>query len=495
MKNNNLIVILPFIFLITLSVLITASVSGSDSPVIFKKRPVTSDYLGGQSVGATDLDQDGDVDIVIVENFNSKISWFENDGNYNYTENLIEDRDRTYPTAIMPVDLDKDDDIDLLVAEEGLYPSYDGSVVWFENDGSQHFTCHYIDSDCRGPNSLDIADLDHDGDMDVIAGSWALSDLAWYINDGNQNFTKYLINENYTGIISPLAIDLDQDGDMDFLAAASKSNEIIWFENDGLFNLTRNILIENFNQARSVHAIDLDNDEDLDIIVAAGDQNEIAWWENDGNQTFTKHSLKRHFEEAKLVYSVDLDFDNFQDVIGANTFSILWWHNKGGHEFNEYVVEPSFPNLTSIDLFDMDNDGDLDILACRDLGSEIAWWENQPNIGASLEMPSHEFHPGDDCYLKTEIYNYSGEDQTQIPFAVILEAYGEYWFYPDWTQDVGYEILDVPVGFTEKDIIETFPWPADVGMASGLHFFSLFLKPDLSDMLGVIESWEFGWRD
>ncbi len=115
-------------------------------------------------MGATDLDQDGDVDIVIVDNFNSKISWFENDGNYNYTENLIEDRDRTYPTAIMPVDLDKDDDIDRLVAEEGLYPSYDGSVVWFENDGSQHFTSHYIDPDYRGPNSLDLADLDHDGD-------------------------------------------------------------------------------------------------------------------------------------------------------------------------------------------------------------------------------------------------------------------------------------------------------------------------------------------
>ena len=83
----------------------------------------------------------------------------------------------------------------------------------------------------------------------------------------------------------------------------------------------------------------------------------------------------------------------------------------------------------------------------------------------------------------------------QIPFAVILEVYGEYWFYPDWTQDIGYEILDISPGFTEKTIIETFPWPTNAGTASGLHFFSLFLKPDLSDMLGVMESWEFGWSN
>ena len=65
--------------------------------------------------------------------------------------------------------------------------------------------------------------------------------------------------------------------------------------------------------------------------------------------------------------------------------------------------------------------GRKDLLVCDGNGG-ISWWDNQPYIVPKLKMPTQEYRPGDSCYLKVSLNNYSGSGQAQIPLAVIRES-------------------------------------------------------------------------
>ena len=68
---------------------------------------------------------------------------------------------------------------------------------------------------------------------------------------------------------SVYAADVDGDGDMDVLSASSSDNKIAWYENDGSENFTENTISTSANSARSVYAVDVDGDGDMDVLSAS----------------------------------------------------------------------------------------------------------------------------------------------------------------------------------------------------------------------------------
>ena len=57
--------------------------------------------------------------------------------------------------------------------------------------------------------------------------------IAWYENDGHQNFTERVITTSADGARCVFAADLDGDGDLDVLSASQDDNTIAWYENIG----------------------------------------------------------------------------------------------------------------------------------------------------------------------------------------------------------------------------------------------------------------------
>ena len=83
--------------------------------------------------------------------------------------------DRAYD--VFPADLDNDGDIDLLSAS-----SYDHKIAWHENDGNQNFVSHIITTQAIHASSVSAADLDNDGDIDVVSSSQGDLSIKWYEN-------------------------------------------------------------------------------------------------------------------------------------------------------------------------------------------------------------------------------------------------------------------------------------------------------------------------
>jgi len=77
------------------------------------------------------------------------------------------------------------------------------------------------------------ADLDNDGDLDVLSASSLDGKIAWYENHDSAGFgDQHVISFEAEGARAVYAADLDGDGDLDVLSASSIDNKIAWYKNE-----------------------------------------------------------------------------------------------------------------------------------------------------------------------------------------------------------------------------------------------------------------------
>src|SRR5690606_22232669 len=143
---------------------------------------------------------------------------------------------------------------------------------------------------------LYVADLDNDGDMDVLSASYFDNKIAWYENmDGLGAFgPQQVLTNDALSTRDVYAADLDGDGDMDVIAASTADDRVIWFENlDGLGNFgPLKVINSNANGVISIRAADIDGDGDKDVIAAIFGDGKISWYENmDGLGSFSTEKV------------------------------------------------------------------------------------------------------------------------------------------------------------------------------------------------------------
>lgn len=138
--------------------------------------------LGSAGLVAADLDGDGDQDLILpvgdnLEDFAAfpqpyhGCLWFENRGDWQFIKHRIASLAGTYAAAVG--DLDDDGDLDIVLASmanDWSNPAA-ASIVWLENDGHQRFTTWQIASAPINVVCIDTGDVDGDGRADVVAGS------------------------------------------------------------------------------------------------------------------------------------------------------------------------------------------------------------------------------------------------------------------------------------------------------------------------------------
>lgn len=247
--------------------------------------------LGQLQVG--DLDSDGDADIVAASTTNDAIYVFENPGEAGDTFTQ-----HTVATAVDGArgvtlsDLNGDGFLDIIgTAIHGDY------AFWLRADSqaSWNYQFNTIATNLDLALGVSVTDVDGDGDQDVIVASRLDNTVAWYENlDGSaQSFSENLITTSAIHASYAQPADIDGDGDMDILVSSVEDDGItLWLNTDGTGkNFVNTYQTKAIDYPINATPVDVDGDGLLDIVAAGFASNNVVWIRNIFNHLPTLDAL------------------------------------------------------------------------------------------------------------------------------------------------------------------------------------------------------------
>ena len=315
------------------------------------------------------------------------------------------------PVSLKFGDLDKDGDFDVMIGGRGW--KHSRSLLYFENIGSpgipqfvaregsqnplnplRHIlfcSCsEYKTEKCTSQNTQNcvqrdavpsFADLDHDGDLDMLVGGEGLHDgsgeLVYLENTGNSSLPTFTLRQGANNPMNglkectkcePDLADLDDDGDFDLVVNIGNPKKVLYFENIGNLtkpnfvartgtlnnpmNLIQNEIGGNIGRLGSKF-VDMDNDGDFDLVVRMNSFDPF-YFENTGSRTnpsFTKRFRSQNENILPSVFTTSnilTGVPDFVDIDNDGDTDMLWWIRI--EEVDELVF---FETIASSDMFNM----------------------------------------------------------------------------------------------------------------------------------------------
>lgn len=323
---------------------------------------------------ALDLDRDGDLDIDYSD------VYLENRGGGSF---VLTQKPGVGPERWL-LDFDGDGRLDTL--SNGLFSfffsSYDFGLFLMRGTatGFVPYSDPTLESIPFAVDEADARDWDGDGDDDVFlpypeailepGGGPLFQPLFWSHGErGFEHPDSFPEDTPYTQLVPA---DVDGDGDPDLVATAFGARSIDWLENDGTGSVwsLRTVFSGPFSSPgmQELAVLDLERDGDPDVVGVFS--NALFLRRNDGAGSWTDATaaLPPHPQGGlRDLLAADLTGDGFDDVLELQSMQNLLLRNDGSGVFVDASASAGLPQqLREVEEGDVDLDGDLDLVALRE---------------------------------------------------------------------------------------------------------------------------------
>ncbi|MBZ0214909.1 MAG: VCBS repeat-containing protein [Fimbriimonadaceae bacterium] len=294
-------------------------------------------------------------------------------------------------------DLDNDGRLEFIMGQQY------GTIFWYKFHAPNQWTRHLLGENSPSDVGGCVLDVDQDGYIDYVAGG------AWYRNsrDPEQPFQRFVFDPDLTGVHDVVAADIDGDGQSEIITM-SDQNDLRWYKipEDPTQPWSKIII------GPAVHAGvavgDIDGDGDLDIVRTN------VWFENvkgDGSKwqvrpigpnTYPPPDFQLQFTfDATRAVVCDMNGDGKNDIVFTDAEipggKIWWMENIDG--LGNVWQRHDIPNADdgrrgayhSLYVGDLDGDGDFDIFSCEmeqvHGNAQPRWfiWENVDGRGSQWQ--------------------------------------------------------------------------------------------------------------
>lgn len=353
----------------------------------------TPEHSGTEEIVVVDFDSDGIQDIIALGA--NKISLFQrNNFDQEFLTETILYNQITNGYSLGAKDIDNDGDIDLVYSDEGS-----GLTYYLENLGGLG---NFATPALLGyliVHEFYFYDINEDGLEDIMfsaSPNFGISNnsIGWFENLGNEFSAPIYIDDDLfkSGIFQPT--DFDNDGDIDFLAVIKPDlggeTNLVWYKQTapGVYSNPKFLTATGFVPLES-RFVDFDNDGDIDLLSLVRNSLlpnvvELRFYEDPGtnpNLVWQFNVLYENnliFIDDEYLAVGDLDDDGFKDVVISHDNGLLSWHkNVNG----TVALVSEISNFgRRISLGNLDDDTDLDVITWGN--NNLFWNENQINHGS-----------------------------------------------------------------------------------------------------------------
>lgn len=358
----------------------------NDGTGTFTKSLFSFAGVGDQTIKivAADVENDGDVDIIAGNTnnnriWNASVSGVRGVLSLNSAGSLSGGDTRSVALG----DLDMDGDLDIVTANHG-----GTNRVWLNDtrrsDGSLGDPAAFsntVSHDSDDTWVVKLADINRDGDLDVIYGNANVDNTIWN-NNGDGTFAGPTTIASSSASPNDMAFgDLNGDGWIDFVLVPFVGDTQVWLNNGaGVFPSATTLAADAVSY--SVALNDFDRDGDLDIVIGdTGTTSEV--WVNNGSGSFSAGNDIITEANTFGVASADIDLNGTADVVTGNDKVVNRFHLGNG------IAPPVFTDngnpiglLNTIDLYlaDIDHDGDVDMLSASQGSQDSIWLNNGAGV-------------------------------------------------------------------------------------------------------------------
>lgn len=375
-----------------------------DAPLLFSEQTVTTQQAAPQAVAVGDLNADGLADVAIVSLADNRVGWSRHNPEAPslFSGSTFVDFSAGGPLDVAVGDVNGDGDTDIVVAS-----TFGNAVFRYESTGadSPSFVRSTIASGISGASSVAVVDLDQDGATDVISTGRITGAVTWHRNLGgvNPQFESIMLDDALDGAFDAAAADLDDDGDLDVVAAGRTGGEVVWYEAQSAHSaFVRHTILAGGGGATAIALDDVTGDGSIDIVVAERDAGRVTLLRSDGAATpsFTVQTIAA-VSTPTTVDLFDLDGDDALDVVaGSLQNDGVTAHISDGAPipaFTPIVVRPALNGVTRVVVADIDADADADVVMSVSNTSSVVWQQQRQRSTllrgvASLAAPMIEHH-------------------------------------------------------------------------------------------------------
>ena len=229
--------------------------------------------------------------------------------------------------SVQAVDLNLDGNPDLLTAAGG--PCY-----WLNVDGSgTTWTMNALSIPSGDAWDARAADINGDGIPDIVSASRDGDAIYWWENSDTSPgiyWTMHAVDTSFASPYQTVPADVDDDGDLDLVCSSHNDDGIAWWENlDGTGTAWQRTDIDPvFDAVNTLEMADVDGDGDLDAVAGSWYLDEVAWWENGAGSPWPRHDITTAFNRPEGVQALDMDDDGDVDVVVGSWDEVLCLENK-----------------------------------------------------------------------------------------------------------------------------------------------------------------------
>lgn len=420
--------------IIGITLLGQVSVFLNDKKGGFKKPILLETDRMGHSINAADMDNDGNVDLLVTAVNESSILIFRGNGDGTFILSPKAIHTGSKPRVVRVAEFNKDNRLDIVVGCD------DGYVYVHLNDAKNEFARQNALRANADNWGLVVADFNHDNRPDIASASYQERTLCVHLNKHDTVFVRSQSVISGEHNFDVAADDFDRDGDVDVITCSANDELINLHLNNGDGTLDSRIAIPSGRWNSSMIAADIDDDGDADIITASIIDKSINIHRNIASELKPTRTVLAGIQGT--VFNKDInEVIAYQPITivdkYGNTVKTTMTNHEGKYVVNvvggEYytmrIRHNSLPPYREVVFVAPDSMVKHEVVLSRNMGATIAGKIINLRTGEAVTQAHIQVHDADDNIIARISSDQAGTFRQYIPYGLgykITIAHPEY---------------------------------------------------------------------